>query len=111
MKELITKLSRNQETHFKNLIEFWIFYFWKYIEDNPLPLSCENRLPGCLSMLELTKIGATKIRTLLGIQLGGYYYSLLLFFFVCGLCNSAVNTSEHTSSSRRWRTNNEFGNK
>jgi len=41
------KLSRDQATHFKNFVEFWIFYFWKDIEDNPLSPSCENRLPGC----------------------------------------------------------------
>ena len=58
MKELIIKLSRNQEADFKNFVEFWIFYFWKDIEDNPLSLSCENRLPGYLSVLELTKMGA-----------------------------------------------------
>jgi hypothetical protein len=61
-------------------MEFWIFYFWKDIEDNPLSLSCDNRLSGCLSVLELTKLGATKIRALLGIQLGGFYYSIIHFF-------------------------------
>ena len=39
------KIITNQESHFKNFVEFWIFYFWKDIEDNPLSLSYENRLP------------------------------------------------------------------
>jgi len=62
-------------------VEFLIFYFRKDIKDNALPTSCENRLPGYLSVLELTKMEATKIRALLGFQLGGFSYSLLPFFF------------------------------
>jgi hypothetical protein len=83
-------------------MEFWIFYFWKDIEDNALSLSCDSRLSGCLSALKLTKMGATKLRALLGIQLYGFYYLLLQFFlFIYVLYNSAGNTSEHTSTKRR----------
>jgi hypothetical protein len=83
-------------------MEFWIFYFWKDIEDNPLSLSCDNRLSGCSSVLELTKMRATKIRALIGIYLGGFYYSLLQFILlIYVLCNSSVNTSEHTSMNRQ----------
>jgi hypothetical protein len=80
VKELIKKLSRNQEIHFKNFTEFWIFYFWKDIEDNPLSLSGENRLPGCLSLLELAKMGATKSVLCLGFRLVASIIHSYLFY-------------------------------
>jgi len=60
VKELTTKLSRDQETHFKNFVEFFIFYFWKDIEDNPLYLSLWKSFIGMLKRVRTHRNGRYK---------------------------------------------------